>query len=142
MNLLTTLIKMKKFDDKPFEVKMTDYVNNVVRQMRLYSGGVKLKSRVYMYFRILNNMNKMANKIWDKAQTQGIIQSDEEEIPGDDPENPTIKKIYRLVVNNDDSGGKKDDKEVPKEMKEINLPCRFFNYKKKVKSDYNYIKTK
>jgi hypothetical protein len=110
--------------------------------MKLYSGGVKLKNRVFMYFRILNNINKMANKIWDRAQTKGIIQSDEEEIPGDDPDNPVIKKIYRLCVNNDDSSGKKDEEEIPKEMKEINLPCRFFNYKKKSPSDYNYIRTK
>ena len=142
MNLLTTLIKMKKFDDKPFEATMTNYVESVVRQMRVYSGGVKLKNRVFMYFRILNNINKMANKIWDRAQTKGIIQSDEEEIPGDDPENPKIKKIYRLVVNTDDGGGKKGEDETPKEMKEVDLPCRFFNYKKKVKSDYNYIRTK
>lgn len=142
MNLLLTLIKIKKFEDKPFEQKMHNYVNSVVRQMRLYSGGVKLKNRVFMYFRILNNINKMANKIWDKALTQGVIQSDEEEIPGDDPENPQIKKIYRLMVNADDSEGKKDEAETPKEMKEVNLPCRFFNYKKKTKSDYNYIRTK
>lgn len=142
MDLLLTLIKIKKFEDKPFEQKMHDYVNSVVRQMRLYSGGIKLKNRVFMYFRILNNINKMANKIWDQALTKGIIQSDEEEVPGDDPENPQIKKIYRLVVNADDSGGKKDEAEKPKEMKEITLPCRFFNYKKKTKSDYNYIRTK
>jgi hypothetical protein len=142
LNLLYKLIHMKKFDDKPFENKMDDYVHKVVRHMKLYSGGVKLKNRVFMYFRILNNINKMANKIWERAQTQGIIQSDEEEIPGEDPDNPQIKKIYRLVVNNDDSSGKKDEEEVPKEMKEINLPCRFFNYKKKKPSDYNYIRTK
>lgn len=142
MGLLLTLIKIKKFEDKPFEAKMHDYVNSVVRQMRLYSGGVKLKNRVFMYFRILNNINKMANKIWDQALTQGIIQSDEEEVPGDDPENPEIKKIYRLMVNNEEDGGKKEEEERPKEMKEVTLPCRFFNYKKKTKSDYNYIRTK
>ena len=142
LDLLYKLIHMKKFDDKPFESKMDDYVHNVVRQMKLYSGGVKLKNRIFMYFRILNNINKMANKIWDRAQTKGIIQSDEEEIPGDDPENPVIKKIYRLMVNNDENSGNKEEEEVPKEMKEVNFPCRYFNYKKKQPSDYNYIRTK
>ena len=141
MSLLLTLISMKKFDDKPFEVVMRDYVNSVVRQMKLYSGGVKLKNRVFMYFRILNNINKMSQKIWNRAQDKQIIESDEEEIPGSDPENPKIKKFYRLVVNNDD-GGEKKEEEVPKEMKEVDLPCRYYNYKKKVKSDYNNIRTK
>ena len=142
MNLLLTLIKMKKFDDKPFENTMHEYVHSVVRQLRLYSGGVKLKNRVFMYFRILNNINKMANKIWNRAQEKGIIQSDEEEVPGEDPDNPQVKKIYRLVVNNDEDSGKKEEEDKPSEMKEVNLPCRFFNYKKKTKSDYNYIRTK
>jgi hypothetical protein len=83
----------------------------------------------------------MSIKIWNKAQEKGLIESDEEEIPGSDPENPKIKKIYRLMVNTDETG-KKKEAEVPKEMKEINLPCRYFNYKKKVKSDFNYIRTK
>jgi hypothetical protein len=141
LEVLYKLIDMKKFEEKSLESKMTKYVHEVVRQKKLNESGVKLKNRVYMYLRILKNINKMADKIWDQAQRQQIIESDEEEIPGKDPANPIIKKIYR-IVQKDDSIIKEKAKKGVKELKEINLPCRFFNYKKSKPSNYNYIRTK
>ena len=83
----------------------------------------------------------MANKIWDLALSKGLIQEDEEEIGKDDNGNPIMKKFYKQAIPDvDDDDGDKEGP--PPELKEICYPCRFFNYKKKVKSDYNYIKTK
>lgn len=53
-----------------------------------------------------------------------------------------MKTFYKQTVPDPDQDEGGEGEAPPPELKEICYPCRYFNYKKKVKSDYNYIKTK
>lgn len=102
-------------------------------------------------FRVLSAMNKTIKKIWNLAISRKYIKEDEEEEDEDEESkksdkegNPRTKFRYtqmaveeEVVEDSDEEGGK-----VPTVKGPILYDCRFFNYKKKAPSDYNYIKTK
>ena len=96
-------------------------------------------------------------KIWERAISMKIIkeeeveESEEEEEEGnkkkkkdEDEGEKRIKYNYTLAPKDDEVQDESGDegKSVPSVPGPIHYDCRFFNYKKKAPSDYNYIKTK
>ena len=126
---VVSILRFKEFANPKMKNAMVKFIQTATVSYKSFLVEIEEMNRIYFKMRILKNLSKFVTKIvetYNKKFGDPNKKSDE----GEDQDAP--------VENVDESEAFKK----PAELDEVNLPCRYFPYKKKTKQNFAYIKNK